>query len=210
MTTNHGHENHGQGNEEPRNPGVEFDRTDLGARGILIFFLVLGVFGLLASLAVVGLYMGMTKIAEKHEPEVSPLARNVVTPAKNVMMNTADVNAQRFPQPRLQNDDTGDMERFLLKETTTLAAKPWQDAQGNVHLPIEQAMKVVVSRLPVRAGGETAPPDYPGAKRQYSYSIAQANGTGGQDGALQSSDASPVENQLENESKQENPTPERK
>ena len=176
-------------------------------RGILIFLLALGTFGLLSSLAVVGLYMGMTKIAEKHEPEVSPLARNVVTPAKNVMMNTADVNAQRFPQPRLQDDDTSDMERFLPKETTTLAAKPWQDAQGNVHLPIEQAMKVVAIAAPGSRGGEAAPPNYPGAERQYSYSAAQANGAAGQE-ALQGETSQPGTSG--EPSKQENPNPERK
>ncbi len=54
------------------------------------------------------------------------------------------------------------MTKFLDEETAALTAKPWQDAQGNVHLPIEQAMKEVVTRLPVRAGA-AALPNYPGA-----------------------------------------------
>ena len=29
------------------------------------------------------------------------------------------------------------MTKFLLKEDAALAAKPWQDEQGNVHLPID-------------------------------------------------------------------------
>ena len=41
MTTNHGHPN---GDE--RNPSVLFDKSDIGARGILIFFLVLAIFAL--------------------------------------------------------------------------------------------------------------------------------------------------------------------
>ena len=50
-----------------RNPSVEFDKSDLSARGILIFFFVLAVFAVVINLVVLGLYVGMTKIAEKHE-----------------------------------------------------------------------------------------------------------------------------------------------
>jgi len=71
----------------------------------------------------------------------------------------------------LQDDDTGDMTRFLLKEAEAQTAQPWQDAQGNVHLPIDQAMKIVATRLPVRAGA-TGLPNYPGAGLRYSYPIA--------------------------------------
>jgi hypothetical protein len=59
------------------------------------------------------------------------------------------------------------MTRFLAKEAAALSAQPWQDAQGNVHLPIDQAMKVVATRLPVRADG-TALPDYPGTAENLS------------------------------------------
>jgi hypothetical protein len=187
MTTNHGNENHGYENDDTRNPGVEFDKSDLGARGILIFFVVLGMFAVAAHLGVLGMYMGMTKIAEKHDTELSPLAPKTVTPRSGILTNTADVNAQKFPEPRLQLDDTSDMTKFLAKETEALTAQPWQDAQGNVHLPIEQAMKTVASRLPVRAGGE-APANYPGAARQYGYPAAQGEGL-----------------QIENQSKQADP-----
>jgi len=98
---------------------------------------------------------------------LSPLAPKTVTPRSGIMQNTANVNIQTFPEPRLQNDDTGDMTRFLAKEAAALSAQPWQDAQGNVHLPIDQAMKVVATRLPVRADG-TALPDYPGTAENLS------------------------------------------
>jgi hypothetical protein len=66
------------------------------------------------------------------------------------------------------------MKRFLLKESTALAAEPWQDGQGNLHLPIEEAMKLEAARL---AGGDTAaaaaPPNYPGAAREYAYPAAE-------------------------------------
>jgi hypothetical protein len=160
MATDHGHEN-----GEPRNPSVGFDTSDLSARGILIFFLVLAVFAVCVHLGVLGMWVGMSRIADKHDPETSPLAPSTVTPRAGIMMNTANINVQKFPEPRLQPDDTGDMAKFLLKETAALTAAPWQDEQGNVHLPIDQAMKVVATRLPVRAGG-AALQNYPGAGRE--------------------------------------------
>jgi len=164
MATNHGHD---AGAGDPRNPSVGFDKSDLGARGILIFFLVLAIFAVLIHVGVLGLWVGMSKIADKHDTELSPLAPKTVTPRAEIMQNTANVNIQKFPEPRLQDDDTGDMTKFLVKETNALTAQPWQDAQGNVHLPIDQAIKVVATRLPVRAGG-TALPDYPGTAENLS------------------------------------------
>jgi hypothetical protein len=168
MATKHEHDS---GNE--RNPSVGFDKSDLGARGILIFFLVLAVSAVAVHLCVLGMYVGMTRIADKHDPEVSPLAPNTVTPRAEILTNTANVNVGQFPQPRLLRHirgsvggDLGEMTKFLLQETAVLTAKPWQDAQGNVHMPIEQAMKMVATQLPVRAGA-AALPNYPGAGREY-------------------------------------------
>jgi len=165
MATNHEHDSNGLSN-----PSVGYDKSDLGARGILIFFLVLAIFAVCVHLGVLGMYVGMTRIAEQHDPETSPLAPKAVTPRSGILTNTANVNVQKFPEPRLQNDDTGDMTRFLLQETTALNAPSWQDAQGNTHtrLPIDEAIAAVANRLPVRSGG-TALPNYPGAGREYSH-----------------------------------------
>ena len=170
MAINHDHEN-----GEPRNPSVGYDKSDLGARGILIFFLVLAIFAVCIHLGVLGMYVGMTRIAEKHDPELSPLAPKTVASRSGILTNTANVNLQKFPEPRLQDDDTGDMTKFLLKESAALTAPSWQDAQGNVHPPIEQAMKEVVSRLPVR-GDSQALTNYPGAGREYASPSAAPEG----------------------------------
>jgi hypothetical protein len=171
MDTNRPHENH-EHESDAGNPSVNFDKTDLGARGILVFFVVLAIFAIAMHLVVLGLWVGLTKVTDKHDTEISPLAPKTVSPRSGIMMNTANINIQKFPQPRLQNDDTGDMERFLLKETAALTAEPWQDAQGNVHLPIDQAIKAVATRLPVRASGAVVP-NYPGAGREYSNPAAE-------------------------------------
>jgi hypothetical protein len=157
---------HGQGSDDEHNPSVGYDKSDLSAKGILIFFLVLAIFTVVMNVGVIGMYFGMTKIAEKHDLELSPLAPKAVTPRAGIMQNTANVDIQKFPEPRLQSNDVSDMAKFLLQQTAALTAQPWQDAQGNVHLPIDQAIKVVETRLPIRAG-TAALPNYPGAGREY-------------------------------------------
>lgn len=180
MATNHGH-----GNGAERNLNVEYDKSDLSARGILIFLIVLAVFAVAIQIVVLGLYAGMTRIADKHEPEISPLASQTVEPRQGILMNTADVNTQQFPEPRLLRHLTqtgldnrfvgepGEMTKFLEQESAALTAKPWQDEHGNVHLPIDEAMKQVVSRLPARAGAVELT-NYPGAARVYSYPPPEA------------------------------------
>lgn len=183
---------HGHGMNADRNPGVEYDKSDLGAKGIVIFFVVLGIFAIAMHLVVLGLYAGMTRFAEKHEPEISPLAPQTYTPRDGILTNTANVNTQQFPEPRLLRHlsekgalsitgrEPGEMTKFLVEESAALTAKPWMDSQGNIHLPISQAMSAVLPRLPVRAG-TAEPPNYPGAARKYSYPAAQAEdatGTG--------------------------------
>ena len=160
MATDHGHGTHGNENE-PSNPSVLYDKSDLGAKGILAFFVVLAVFAIAMNLVVLGLWVGLSKVTASRDPQT-------ITPRAEILTNTANINVKQFPEPRLQHDDAADMTRFLLKESAALTAEPWQDAQGNVHLPIEQAVKAVATRLPVRAGG-SVPPNYPGAGLKYSY-----------------------------------------
>jgi hypothetical protein len=191
MATNHGH-----GNGEERNPGVGYDKSDLSARGILIFLLVLAMGAIAIHFTVLGLYVGMTRIAEKHDPESSPLAPQTFTPRDGILTNTANVNTQQFPEPRLLRHlnqsglenrfvgEAGEMTKFLVQEAAAQTARPWQDEHGNVHLPIDQAMKAVVTRLPVRAGGAEVP-NYPGAAREYSYPAAADEAAAEPSGAMQ-------------------------
>ena len=197
---------HGHGADSGRNPSVAYDRTDLGARGILFFFLGLGVFGILMHVIVLGMYAGMTKFSEKHEAEASPLAPQTYTPRNEILTNTANVNIEQFPQPRLLHHvrGSGEMTKFLLQETAVLTAKPWQDADGNVHLPINEAMNAVLPRLPARAGGAVLP-NYPGAARQVSYPPVQPENAAS--GATQDATQTPAGEDLSNRPSAERPAP---
>ncbi len=64
------------------------------------------------------------------------------------------------PEPRLQTDPRGDLQRLRAQEDRTLTTYGWVDKNaGIVRIPIDRAMALVVARgLPARPAGGTAPP----------------------------------------------------
>jgi len=66
--------------------------------------------------------------------------------------NTSNVNPVVFPEPRLQTNEVLDMDQFLQSEHKILYTnEPFVDQNGTVHLPINDAMKLIVERgLPVK------------------------------------------------------------
>ena len=82
-------------------------------------------------------------------------------PAGSVMENVAPMpDVMVFPQPRLQTNDSGDMEKFLTGEQKILnPEQPFRDRTGAIHVSIAEAMKLIEQRgLPVRPNAP--PPDF--------------------------------------------------
>ena len=144
-----------------RNPAVDFDRTDLSARGILLFLAGLLVAGIFIELVLWGMFRFLSHStlfvqgntspmvqAQKAAPEKAPGAR---------MQNTPPIDTQVFPEPRLQTNDVYDMDSLLRRENKILyPSQPFEDSTGTVHIPIDQAMALIVERgLPVKP---SAPP----------------------------------------------------
>lgn len=151
MTTNHNNETH----DHLHNPDVTFERQDLGARNILLFFAILFIAGVIIHFIVYGVYGAMEKIASTADQQTNPLKPAEAAPKAGVLQNTPMVRLGKFPEPRLQSDEVTDMRFFHWKEGQILnPSQPWQDASGAVHIPIDQAMKDLVQRgLPVRKPG---------------------------------------------------------
>jgi hypothetical protein len=151
MTTNHNNETH----DHMHNPEVNFERQDLGARNILLFFAILFIVGVIVHFVVYGVYGAMEKVAARADQQVSPLKLAEAAPKASVLQNTPMVRLGKFPEPRLQSDEVKDMRLFQWKEGQILdPSQPWQDASGAVHIPIEQAMKDLAQKgLPVRRPG---------------------------------------------------------
>jgi len=145
-------------NYEPlRNPQVDFDRTDLSPRGILLFLVGLLVCGVFVELVLWGMFRFMAKSDVLFPaPQTNPMAVTQPAPtqpgSRSIFQNAPAVNLGVFPEPRLQVNDAVDMTRFLASEQELLdPPQPFKDANGNIHIPISQAMKVIEQRgLPVR------------------------------------------------------------
>ena len=151
MATDHSHEMH----DHLQNPDVSYERQDLGSKNILLFFAILLIVGVIIHFVVYGVYGAMEKVVAKMDVEPNPLKPVQAPPKAGVLQNTPMVRLGNFPEPRLQSDDVTDMRVFRWKEAQVLdPSKPWQDASGAVHIPIDQAMKDLAQKgLPARKPG---------------------------------------------------------
>jgi hypothetical protein len=137
-----------------RNPAVDYDRTDLSARGILLFLAGLLVSGIFIELVLWGMFRFLSHSTLFVQGNQSPLiqTQKAMPETNSILQNTTPVNTNVFPEPRLQTNDVYDMASFLHREHEILyPAQPFEDSSGTVHIPITQAMALIVERgLPVK------------------------------------------------------------
>lgn len=137
-----------------RNPAVDYDRTDLSARGILLFLAGLLVAGIFIELVLWGMFRFLSHSTLFVQGNASPLVQvqKAMPETNSILQNTGHVNTQVFPEPRLQTNDVYDMDSFLSQEHKILyPPQPFEDSSGTVHIPITQAIALIVERgLPVK------------------------------------------------------------
>ena len=146
------------------------EETDISVRGIVLFLAALAIAGLASFLVVFGFYRFLQYLDTKSQPPMtaveqqlskerepveptsgkSPLpaghAESVVPVPDYYGRGKIDLHLQRtFPGPRLQYDDVYDMNLFRNSENTWLASAG-KNADGSVHIPIDQAMNLIVQR----------------------------------------------------------------
>jgi len=154
-----------------KNPAVDYDRTDLSPRGILLFLIGLLIAGVFIEIVLWGMFHFLARSPFFAQGNPSPMlatqkAPPLTTEGKD-FENTSNVNPEIFPEPRLQTNEVLDMDQFLQSEHKILYAnEPFVDQNGTVHLPINEAMKLIVERgLPVKpAAPATAQKSAPAAK----------------------------------------------
>lgn len=148
--------------EANANPGVGYEKQDLGHRGILVFFGFLLVATVIIHLVIWAMYTGLESYARSVEVAPHPMAEKIPAAQAGVLMNTPMVNLDKFGVPRLQTSEVVDMNTSRVQEEKYLHAGAWEK-DGVVHLPIETAMQLLVKRgLPARANG-VDPSKYNGA-----------------------------------------------
>ena len=128
----------------------DFERQDLQVSGILYFLLGLLVATAICLAGLRGVYALLDHREKALQPAVNPLVTNVPTDTRHIAPGyPQDV----FPNPKLEEDERGQLNGIRLEEEKTLYSYGWIDEKaGTVRIPIERAMDLIVQRgLPVRA-----------------------------------------------------------
>ena len=127
-----------------------YERRDIGVAGVLYFLLGLAVGGLLVYFVVDGIYHFLDKRSEAEQAPVNPLVTNAPTDTRHI---SKDYPQGAFPNPRLEEDERGQLNGIRLKEEQALSSYDYIDKNaGTVRIPIDRAMDLIVQRgLPTRA-----------------------------------------------------------
>ena len=140
----------------PANPTGNdgYERRDIGVAGILYFLLGLLLFGVLAYFVAAVLYSYLEKRSNAEQAPVNPLVTNAPADTRHI---SSDYPQNAFPNPKLEEDERGQLNGIRLHEEETLSTYDYLDKNaGTVRIPIDRAMDLIAQRgLPVRAQSAT-------------------------------------------------------
>ncbi|MBZ5523491.1 MAG: hypothetical protein LAP21_14755 [Acidobacteriia bacterium] len=146
-------------NSQPKS-GQQHEESDLSVGGVVKAAVMLVALGILTFIAAQGLMWGLAKYyadepmsvvqqQERNERATSDkkAAAAAMQPEAGVQLTEAEKErvmeemhvAHTFPQPRLQYDDASDMKAMLADEHDKLDSAG-KGADGNIHIPIDQAI----------------------------------------------------------------------
>lgn len=135
-----------------------YERQDLSASAVLAFLVGLTMTVVVIYFILLWVYGFLDNYQKAHQPPQNPL----VVVGKADTRQVAPDEAQRFPQPRLENTERGELTGFRLKEERELNSYGWIDEKpGVVRIPIDRAMQLLAQRgLPVipQDGGKSPQP----------------------------------------------------
>jgi hypothetical protein len=147
-----------QPNHENQHGNGGYERTDVGVAGILYFLLSLLVGGILVYFVVDGVFSYLQKRSEAEQAPVNPLITNAPADTRKLTVDYKDYLKQNFPNPQLEIDERGQLDKIRTDEAQTLSTYDWVDKNaGTVRIPIDRAMDLIAQRgLPVRAQSSAA------------------------------------------------------
>jgi hypothetical protein len=138
------------------NPEMQFEHQDLSPKGVYAFLVGLAVAGILVALFLWGLYDALDAREKRNQPAQNPLVQQTVADTRHVL----PTDVEKFPQPRLEQNERLEINDFRLKEEQTLNSYGWADEKaGVVRIPIDRAMQLIAQRgLPTTPRAGTVPP----------------------------------------------------
>jgi hypothetical protein len=156
----------------PGAPTVGHETSDVNVRAILAFLAVLAVSGLAVFGICLGIYNafnryvtkvdgpGTTWTASQDRAEAmrAEQLRKAQATTNEVEQAQFESRVESFPQPRLQTDDTRDMQMLRDEEDLQLDNYMWKDQNaGTVVIPIDRAIELLAERgLPTVANAQPA------------------------------------------------------
>jgi hypothetical protein len=141
---------------------VEYEREDLRPATIFAFFVALIILGVLIQFVVAGMLHLFEKYNAIHQPRQNPLVQ-VESDTRKV--TPGDI--QKFPQPRLEDNERRELRQFRLGEEQTLNGYSVDAANATTRIPIDRAMQLIVERgLPTRPQTGSVPASVVNTARQ--------------------------------------------
>lgn len=141
---NHGHAGH----------GVEFEREDLGSRGIFGFMIGLAITGVIIYFIITGMYTYLDKHEQSQMTASSPLIEaedSAMVGARRVTQNYVENKFKDNGAPLLEIDERDQLHKFVMDQEKQLNSYGWVDEKAGVaRIPIQNAMDLIEKRgLPV-------------------------------------------------------------
>jgi hypothetical protein len=135
---------------EPNSHG-DYERSDIGVSGILYFMAGLAVAGIIIYFVVAGLFAFLEKRFES-QATMSPLVTTSSTKTRDIPKGYPQAT---FPDPRLEEDERSQLNGIRLSEEQTLSSYDYIDQKaGTIRIPIDRAMDLIAQRgLPTRTEG---------------------------------------------------------
>ena len=127
-----------------RTPGVAHEESDVKVGGVAWFTAGLAALMIVTAVLMWGMFRFFARTEHRKEPPPTSLTREKKPEIGNPEL--------MFPEPRLQQHPTQDLEEYRAEENDKLTKYGWVDpAAGVVRIPIEEAKKKLLKQsLPYR------------------------------------------------------------
>jgi hypothetical protein len=149
---NHGYSDNGRSGNDS-----EYEREDLGSRGIFAFMIGLAVSGAVIYFIIVGMFNFLDRYEKSQMTTASPLITSTDPMSRVVTQEDMDKSFKDNGAPMLETNERGQFRDFLTNQENQLNSYGWVDEKAGVaHIPIERAMDLTVQHgLPVYPQGST-------------------------------------------------------
>jgi hypothetical protein len=134
-----------------------FEQQDLGPKAVYTFLIITAVFIIVVYFALDGMYRIANWYELAHQPPPNPMAKVDMQADPRAV---APEFKQKFPEPRLEENERTEMKDYRLPQEQLLNSYGWVDqSAGVMHIPIDRAKQLIAERgLPTKAKAGSVPP----------------------------------------------------